>query len=372
MSKAHPSSRAAWCAPWAVACVIASGAVVACGRTEPLRDLTDAGPSVVGEDAGVDAGVPGPVSCVVGRIAMTRAKPTVMFVIDRSGSMNASFGQGNTRWSALTEALAVTLPAVDDDVKMGALFYPASEAGATCSVTGATILPDFRHAPFIVGQMLTSFPAGQTPTADALLMAADAVSSVRAATAARALVLATDGAPNCNTALNPRACVCANTNGRCGNGLMCLDAVRTTDRIETLRQQGLPTYVIGIQDEDDTLFVNTLDAMAMAGGRPRTKAAHAYYAASSEAEMRAALVAIRDQVAGCVFLTTSVPDDNGRIVVLVNGQAVPAAGTGTDGWVWSNKTNGEIAIIGASCDMTAALDHPVVEADVVCALDGGR
>ncbi len=356
---------------------VAFGITLGCGRTEPLRNLEDGGfVDVTDDDAGLlapDAGPPPVVGCMTGHIPLRKATPTVMFVLDRSGSMNNRLGQG-TRWQALTSALGAALPSIASEMEVGALFYPAVGADRSCSLEKAvTIVPALHRVEVVHAQMLSTAPAGQTPTAEAVRKAGALLSSVRAATSARALVLATDGAPNCNAALSPRTCVCANPTGAvCRNAQNCLDDTRTVSTVTSLKEAGLPTYVIGIQDGNDPLFIATLNAIAIAGGRARPDRTQAYYAATSEAEIEAALVVIRNQVGGCVFLTTSVPDTKGSIAVVVNDQVIEPADGGVNGWVWGNQANGEIAIIGSACVAVAQLINPTVEAQVICAPDAGR
>lgn len=348
--------------------------LVGCGRTEPLRAFEDGGEPL--DDAGTarDAGPPVVVGCVTGHIALNKATPAVMFVLDRSGSMNTTLGN-NTRWQGLTYALMASLPSIASEMEIGGLFYPAPGSNRSCSVENATTLPlAFDNVSSLLAQMLLITPGGQTPTADAVARAGTLISGVRAASSARALVLATDGAPNCNGSLDPNNCKCANnTGGGCRGAQMCLDDARTVRQLSSLFETGLPTYVIGIQDADEPVFVATLNAMAKAGGRPRTGKTQAYYAATSEAEIETALVTIRDQVGSCVYLTTSVPDSKGAIEVTVNGALIPASDGGVDGWSWGNQANGEIVITGGPCETTSKLVDPLVEAQVVCAkADAGQ
>jgi hypothetical protein len=187
-----------------------------------------------------------------------------------------------------------------------------------------------------------------------------ALLSVRSSRSARAMVLATDGGPNCNGALNPQTCTCADLGAGCRrNANQCLDDVRTVARIASHANQGVPTYVIGIGNDAASA---TLDAMANAGGRPQS-GAHRYYAATSEAELDAALVTIRDAVGACTYLTPSVPDAQGRISLTIDGKTVPF--DAANGWTWSDQANGEIVLSGAACKLvsTAALN---VVATVSC------
>jgi hypothetical protein len=306
------------------------------------------------DDDGVDAGAI--ISCTPGTFTLTRAVPAVMFVIDRSGSMADLLEQGQTRWQVLTDALSSSLPPVDSSMQIGALLFPSgsgndfSDAQA-CTVSGTANLDlATGHVASLLALMEETQPGGGTPTADAMGVAAGLLLGVRAATTARAMVLATDGAPNCNANLDSRTCTCADANLDCFHeSLDCLDDTRTVQAIASYASQGLPTYVIGIQDEGDTENTAVLDEMATAGGRPQTGAATSYYAASSEADLDTALVAIRDQVGACTFLTTSVPGAGGSISVSAGGTIVPYDPSGKSGWSWGDENNGQIVFAGSTC-----------------------
>jgi hypothetical protein len=347
---------------WLCACV---------GYRTPLDDLDS--PKT---DAGRRFSV---IPCVSGSTGLTLADPTVMFVIDRSASMNDPMGNGPnqpTRWEALGGALASVLPSVNDTLAIGALIFPATgTASLNCSVASkADLMPSLGNVPALVRLMSTGFPEGATPTASALDTAATLMLGLRTATGARALVLATDGGPNCNADLNILTCrctsappagsggsanLCSSSSGQ--GGVNCLDDARTEETISKYHALGLPTYVIGIQSEGDTQFSDVLDAMAVAGGRPRQNSAHNYYAATSQAELTDALTTIRDQVGACTFLTTSMPDLNGSIVINLDGAEIPA-----EQWIWGNKDNGEIILLGDACQTVVAEKQPTVKAVVQC------
>ena len=313
-----------------------------------------------------DAGIP----CAPGGVGLTHAEPTVMFVLDRSGSMDTVMDptrNSPTRWQALGSALGSALPSVDSAMAVGALLFPAVGGGSSsCSVAGrADLQPAVGNVATLVRLMGSSPPGGSTPTASAVDTAAQLMLGLRTATDARALVLATDGEPNCNSLLSTRTCRCTTgtTAGAttCSSGLRCLDDTRTEEIIAKYESRGLPTYVVGIQSQGDTQFVDVLNAMAIAGGRPRTGATESYYAANSEPELNAALGAIRDQVGACTYLTTSVPDPNGSIVISLDGSEVPP-----EQWSWGNKANGEIVLIGDACQTAAARNNPTLTAVVQC------
>jgi len=228
------------------------------------------------------------------------------------------------------------------------------------------LAPGFDHVAALVSGLESLMPTGATPTADAIDTASSALFSVRAASSARALVLATDGGPDCNGALDPATCTCASAmpgrGGRCMRAELCLDDVRTIDRIAAAEARGLPTYVIGIAD--DVIGTDVLDRMAVAGGRPLVGGAQSYYAARSSADLESALTAIRDQVALCTYLTTSVPDASGSITVRVGDTTIDQ--DATNGWTWVDRDNGELHFSGTACDMASSSARPVVSATIEC------
>ena len=307
-----------------------------------------------GRDAGIDAGRPdagvidaGPTPCIPGVVTLSRAQPTTLFVIDRSGSMGFAFGT-STRWRELRRGLSAALPPVDETMALGAYIFPSRDVGLECAAPSTVdLLPALGNADAINDLMLVAGPLGGTPTADALNVASRTLRQVRAAKTARALILATDGAPGCNMNLNAFTCTCTRNPG-CGTSGPgdCLDDARTVDRMAAITDAGLPTWVIGISDGNDMLLTDVLNRMAIAGGRPRSGFPR-YYPASNSAELSAALVNIRDQIGQCTFLTASVPDAQGNIRVLIDGQE--QGQDGPNGWRWADRSNGELELLGFAC-----------------------
>jgi hypothetical protein len=334
--------------------------VVACGARTALL-----APDGVA-DSGADAM---PVGCTPGTFALSRAQPAAMFVLDRSGSMGRAFSGPASRWEVLTSGLSKALPAVDQTIAIGALMFPSGTDTQSCSVSGtANFTPGIGHVAPLLALMTSTRPGGTTPTADAIDTAARSILAFRAATGARAMVLATDGSPNCNSALDPRTCTCIDAQ-TCRRATQCLDDKRTVERIASYFAQGLPTYVLGIQNPGETQNNSVLDAMADAGGRPKA-GAHHFYAATSAAELDSALVAIRDQLGACTYLTTSVPSTDGTITVSVDGAFVPYDARGSTGWHWADRTNGEIVFAADVCARLSAATS--IQAHVTCdAADAG-
>ncbi len=353
--------------------LLAAVVALTCGRSGVYRyddfGLNPDGSVDGGEDGGVvDAG---PIPCVPGKIQLVHATPSALLVLDRSSSMGFRF-ENTTRWKALTMALAAALPAVDQSMEIGALTFPLGSGVLACTSGAALDIPPAQgNAQRIINRMAALTPNGSTPTAAALDIAGPAMLANRAPVQGRALILATDGAPGCNSSLDPRTCTCINNMGSSGMGNCeanrCLDDRRTVSRIAHFADAGLPTYVIGIQSASDTVLVKALNDMATAGARPRLDAGTKYYEVGSQAALEAALLQIGDSVGACSFFARSVPTkDEAMTVTLPSGALLPYDPTGRSGWAWGNKRVGELYIAGPACDEVTARMYKTLEADVAC------
>lgn len=321
-----------------------------------------------GARTGLDApggGGAGPLECIPGTKDLDRAVPAVLFAVDASGSMDADLGASNeSRWKAMRGAFESVLPPVDQSMEIGLLVYPTDSGEKSCTMGQAAIAPGFGRVEAILDELAHRKPRGATPTADAIDVAASTILQHRAAASARSIVLATDGGPNCNFDLDPGTCECV-AGPTCQDAALCLDDVRTVGVIEKYAKKGIPTYVIGIAAEDDT-FVDVLNEMADAGGRARLGETQRFYPVTSAADFDVALTTIRDQVGACTYLTKSIPDAGGSIVILVDGVEVPFDPSGEDGWTWADQSNGELVFNGPACANVSAGTHQV-QATVACA-----
>lgn len=333
--------------------------LLSCGRTELVHYSTDGG-----EDWA--ARLPdGGVACVDGQLSLLPARPVVMLVIDRSSSMNQTFpGTTGSKWTALRGALRQALPAWGSSLELGTLFYPSTSSGACTVSASVDVAPALENVDAVLAKLNATSPSGSTPTAIALERAGAALSARRTAGSARALVLATDGAPNCNTALNPRSCTCVGGGG-C-TAIRCLDDTRSLERLTTLAASGIPTWIVGLRSASDAVFVDVLNRMAVAGGRPFVGGTQQFYSASSQLELESALATIRQQVGACRYLTPSVPDVGGTMELELDGAFVPFDPAQQEGWSWIDANNGELALHGDTCTRAQALPLEALQVVVKC------
>ena len=163
-------------------------------------------------------------------------------------------------------------------------------------------------------------PTGNTPTAAAINMASAYLTTVTDGRK-QAILLATDGFPNCQ-----------------GGDIMSTDDMAATlQAIAGAYALGYPVYVIGIGPS-----VGNLDSMAQAGGTG------GYYPATSPQQLGDALDAISKIIATtCTFQTPMPPPNESKVWVYVDKRLI--AESATDGWTFGATTS-TIILTGSHCD----------------------
>lgn len=339
--------------PLGIAIVTCAVLAAGCGAKTGLRIPeyhVDAGPMDAGRDAPV---------CEPDRVALTPETAELMLVIDRSASMRLTIAGDpgepvdQWRWTILQTSLGSALTSLDPRVLVGAKFFPdpitidnPTTVQACSGVGPVDVFPAAGTAPRILSLFTSTDPNGGTPTAVALQGAATGLS---ADGPRRFLLLATDGAPNCNAA-STLPCTCTSPGGACTmptpGVFSCLDQDRTVATLADLFARGIPTYVVGIEGPE---FSDVLDAMARAGGRPRMVAGErAFYSVRSAEQLHQALSDITGSISACGFTTPSLPTMGARFSVAVDGVTVPE--DVMNGWTWVDETRGQLELHGAACE----------------------
>src|SRR5688572_29217004 len=126
---------------------------------------------------------------------------------------------------------------------------------------------------------------------------------------------------------------------------------------------GFPTFVMGVGTNKDSA-VDTLNAMADAGGRPKpdpNPRANLFYLGNSAAELTSALQAIAIDVKTCVFPLTTEPEDPANIAVNVDGEKVPPDDTKMDGWSYNDPDQTVVEVYGSWCEKVKASGSDTVQ-----------
>jgi len=232
--------------------------------SEDAGASADAGAAPDAVAAAEDASQPEAGACGSGSLIASQPAPDFLFLLDRSASMLQG---APTRWSAATSGLKNATLARDADLRFGVMLFPATSpppstscdalpepARTLCAMNiqadtcrpGLIDLSVREHAAAAIAAGLDrSVPMGATPTAASLNAAREAlVGTGSAPSRPTAVVLLTDGAPNCSGG----------------------DPVAETETaIAALKARGTPTYVLGFSADDPTLGP-ILDRFARAGG----------------------------------------------------------------------------------------------------------
>lgn len=197
----------------------------------------------------------------------------VLIVYDRSTSMTADWN-GTPKYIAASDALVAALTPLKDQLTVGGVFFPSVTAGDMNCPTGCNVADPFHWIPgpqacclnnvanacsvttidqpdqldFMPGDaFITGFPmrsqeglGNGTPLGEGILRASEAISG-RMFTDPLAVIVMTDGEPNCTT--DPQAVV---------------------DQVATWAAASIPTYVVGLPGAQPA--ADLLNQVATAGG----------------------------------------------------------------------------------------------------------
>ncbi len=279
--------------------------------------------------------------------------PLLYFVFDRSGSM-ADLEGGETRYSLVRAAALDMTDSLGALVRVGAAVFPTDDPnGVDACIPGQEVYsPKVDPGP-VFASSIDVQPFGGTPisaTLTALLPELSAESSPKV------VLLATDGAPNCNGDITcgPDQCM-VNLLGQCppdvtnccappdGTWLNCVDRLATLQAVMALKNAGVNVYVIGIPGSE--LFSTVLDQMALAGGVPQQGQPTYYYRVDDLGTLADVFKGIASALVSCTFDLADPPEGPGLTNVYFDEEVVPQ--DPVDGWVWVDGDT--IELVGASC-----------------------
>jgi hypothetical protein len=280
---------------------------------------------------------------------------------------------------------------------------PASDSSADLKSWAAGINTQIQAA----GMMsAAAYPGGGTPTGDSIRFVSG-IKELNDSTRDDFILLLTDGLPNCNIT-NPNTCM---SGAACGWTLAsaqqtseasgdsnycirgCLDQDGTVEAIREARDTqahagGIQTIVVGFGSDFQGAALDTLNAMAIAGGFQATcpmgtdaecganntcdttnkVCTKAFFSAANQAQLQMALAQISAVLGAdmvCTYALTAQPTSDQLVSVLINGTATAS---GPDTWVLSA---GAIQFQGNLCAQlkSSTAQNPVtVEVRVVQSL----
>ena len=328
---------------------------------------SDAGGATITNIIGIDAG------CVNASIQGQLRPTSLLFILDRSGSMNCNlpedgqstadcdafpvsrFADQPTKWELTLSALRSTLNELASTGRVRVALSAFPVEGSACTVAKVPQLPFVALTPDSVEDITAALellaPYGNTPLVGATIlgyqylldeMRQDALSGESF------VVLITDGRETCSP----------------GD----VDKLLKTDAPTALEKLGVRTYVIGVPGSEQAR--EFLSSLAEAGGTVRS--ADCYYgpldtdgnchfdmttSRNFGADLVASLLQINAEVLSCSFsipeTTGGTPVDLTQVNVSLNGQSIPfiasePCNSATEGWQYT-PGNASIRLCGAAC-----------------------
>lgn len=313
--------------------------------------------------------------CVPSRVLARPSSVELLLVADRSTSMERDLLGGAgvpRRWEVLIGALDATLPRYESRIAMGLQFFPGVAVTGICAVAPTPDLnPALSQASAVLRRFAATSPNGRTPTWLGVQSAGRYLQGRAAEGRFRALLLATDGAPNCNGALDGARCECTALGGtgqqQCEDDpSLCLDDARTVQALRDLAAGGVPTYVVGIDGDGQPELIASLSRLAVAGGRanPATSA-RPYYSVRRPEDLTSAFEQIQRQVTRCVFGVGRSIAASATVSVSRGATPIARDPSRQDGWDWTDADRSTLTIFGATCDRVS-MSATGVQIEVAC------
>ena len=271
----------------------------------------------------------------------------LMMIVDRSGSMTQlAPGYPGTRWEGVRTGLQSVTARLEQRVAFGLMLFPSRQDNE-CGAGLIDVEPAFENAAAISAALdaFASEPLGATPTS-ASLQAVRLWLESHPAERPRAVLLATDGGPNCNGALDPTRCACSDGSvGGCPDAYLCLDDEAAVAEVGALAALDVPTYVIGIPGVEN--FSSVLGRMAEAGGTA-LPGSMKYYLARDTESLEQAVADIGRRAGGCSVVVDVDLAAATRIEVRLEGSPILQDTSHEDGFDIIDSAH--LELYGSACE----------------------
>lgn len=289
--------------------------------------------------------------CALLDVILIPQTPTLVLLVDQSGSMNEDFG-GDTRWNIVTDVLinpqTGIVPQFDDGIRFGLTLYTSVDGNTTGGECPMLIEVDPAIDNFTAIEMTLSMavPIQDTPTGESLDLTWQKLDALDVP-GRKYIVLATDGEPD----------TCAEPNPSNGQD-------ESVAAAQAAFAAGIETFVISVGSDVSAAH---LQDMANAGqGVQAGDPDAAYYQALDQAALIDAFEQILAGVRSCQLdlMTPLTAEDAMGCTVEVNGNAVGL----DDPNGWQLNGSNEVELLGAACD---ALQQGTSSVQMECSCDVG-
>ena len=284
-------------------------------------------------------------------VALTDVIPTVLLLVDRSGTMTADFGNTN-RWDAVFDTLmnptTGLVQGLQQEIRFGLSLYTSDDGftnGGTCPII-AQVPPAIGNYDEIFALYQPLEPIEDTPTAASLAVAQGTLAGVDEP-GPKIIVLATDGNPDTCTVPDPDTLPQARA-----------DSVAAAQAAHTA---GIDMFVISVGNEVSEAH---LQDMANAGvGLPIGGPKLAPFFVALEPD---SLVAAFDTIIGGVRSCTFALDGEVNVSQADEGTVTLDGDVLDFGTEWQLVDSSTLELIGPACDIILAGGDHTVEAEFEC------
>ncbi len=316
----------------------------------------DRDPTVIAPDAG----------CATQNSPTTRAPMNLLIVLDRSGSMSECADGSSrppcelTKWAAAQQGLIRLLESLEDEARVGLMFFPAMSNASSPDGYRTPVVPLGEPLGIaragLISRIRGASPSGNTPMACAMPQAVAYLQGLMN-NGSRNIMLITDGSPTdeCSGVVcSPLDINCILNASNAAQGQILGAVARGARSTPPIR-----TFALGTPDAAPT-FLSSVAVNGRTERGPGCEPRDCHYTLGTASFMRdlnAALDSVRDRAATCEFELTVDPMRADPTLINVYytpmsggaGRFIPRDATRMNGWDYTPGGR-SITFYGPLCD----------------------
>jgi hypothetical protein len=207
-------------------------------------------------------------------------------------------------------------------------------------------------------QLHATAPTGATPTAASLRAAHAALKGMATPTSTQTVLLVTDGAPNCSAGNQGGLGSVGIGIGTAASG-QAAAIPQTVAEIQAMAGDGIKTYVLGYDTQNDLVLKQALDSMAQAGGTGDQQ----HHTVDGQATLLTALSALAARTASCELMLKSRVVDPWKVRVTLDGKVLTV--DTSDGYKL-DADGDNLTLLGETCRAVQEGASHVLRVEAVC------
>src|SRR6478609_606466 len=291
------------------------------------------GGGTVGDGPGTGTGG-GSEECPSTNVSLDNQLPTVLLLVDQSGSMNAQFGTSD-RWQTLRTALMDPTTGIvntlERQVRFGLTLFSGRGGMAPCPTLTSVAPKLLNFGPIDMAYPKpTSAIIKDTPTGESIV-AATALLQAVTDPGPKVIVLATDGEPDTCAVPDPETPEAKEV------------AIKAA---QDAFAAGVFTFYISVGDQVSDAHATEMGNVGQ--GYPRTDATQRFYRANDQKALGDAFSTIVNGIRTCSFQLNGTVTDGGEKDGMVTLDGQPLTLDDPNGWRLSSPTT--IELLGSACD----------------------